>query len=67
MIKQKYKVVTVFINAVSGFSYVYSLLSTEADELIQAKKTFEVYAKICRVTVKHYNVDSGISSIPKLP
>jgi hypothetical protein len=57
---KRYKVTTVFVDHLSGYSYVHNQLSTSAVHTIAAKQAFERVAKVYGVTVKHYHADNGI-------
>jgi hypothetical protein len=50
----------VFVDNFSGLSYVHSQMSTDAAATIEAKKSFEPYAKAHGVTIGHYHADNGI-------
>ncbi len=58
--KKRYTVTTVFVDHLSGLSFVYNQQSTSAAETVEAKRAFERYAKLHGVTVKHYHADNGI-------
>ena len=57
---KRYRVTTVFVDNFSGLSYVHSQMSTDAAATIEAKKSFEPYAKAHGVTIGHYHADNGI-------
>ena len=58
--QKRYTVTTVFVDHFSGLSFVYLQKSTTAFETVEAKRSFERYAKLHGVRVKHYHADNGI-------
>ena len=58
--KQRYKYATVFVDQHSRLGYVYLQKTCTAAETIEAKKSFEAYARNRGVTVRAYHADNGI-------
>jgi GAG-pre-integrase domain len=58
--KQRYKVMTVFVDHFSGLSYVHFQRTTSVEQTIEAKRAFERYARAHGVIVKHYHADNGV-------
>ena len=56
----RYKVVTVFVDHATGFSYVHFQKSSSAEETIQGKELFERKAASMGHNIKHYHADNGI-------
>jgi Reverse transcriptase (RNA-dependent DNA polymerase) len=57
--KARYRVATVFVDHFSRLSYVHFQKSSSAEETVEAKRAFEIYAKSHNVTVRHYHADNG--------
>ena len=57
--KKRYRFATVFVENFSGMSYVHLQKTTNAEETLLAKKSFERYASKVGVTVKEYQADNG--------
>lgn len=57
--KERYTAATVFVDQYSSLSYVHLQKSTTAYETLQAKATFERYAKQRGVLIQHYHADNG--------
>jgi GAG-pre-integrase domain len=56
---KRYRVATVFVDHLSGMSYVHLQSSTSSKETLEAKREFEKYARSFRVVVQHYHADNG--------
>jgi hypothetical protein len=56
----RYKHVIIFVDHYSDLSYVHLLKKQDAEEVIQAKETFETYAGSFEIDVHHYHTDNGI-------
>jgi len=56
---QRYKVMTVFVDHYSDYSYVYAQKTTSAEETIEAKRAFERFSASHGVTIRHYHADNG--------
>lgn len=56
---ERYKVATVFVDQATRFSYVHLQKSTNAEETVQAKRSFEVLSATYGVRVLHYHADNG--------
>lgn len=57
--KQRYKVVTVFTDHFSDLSYVHVQRTTNMEDTLTAKKTFETWANAQGVPILHYHCDNG--------
>ena len=57
---KRYKYVTVFVDQASRLSYVHLQKTASAEETIEAKKAFELYAADHNVRVRAYHADNGI-------
>jgi hypothetical protein len=55
----RYKVATVFVDHATRFTYVHLQKSTNAEETVQAKKSFEILAATYGVRILHYHADNG--------
>jgi hypothetical protein len=56
---QRYRAATVFVDHATRFSYVHLQKSTNAEETIQAKQSFETIAANCGIKILHYHADNG--------
>ena len=56
----RYKVVTVFVDHATGFSYVHFQKSSNAEETIEGKELFEQHAASMGHNIRHYHADNGI-------
>ncbi len=56
----RYKVVTVFVDHATGFSFVHFQKTTDAEETIEGKELFERYAASMGHQIKHYHADNGV-------
>jgi hypothetical protein len=56
---KRYKCATIFVDHFSDLSYVHLQESTAAKETIQAKESFESYARSHGVVIKQYHADNG--------
>ena len=56
----RYKVVTVFVDQATGFSFVHFQKSTSGEETVEGKELFERYAASMGHKIKHYHADNGI-------
>ena len=56
----RYKVVTVFVDQATGFSFIHLQKSTSAEETVEGKELFERYASSMGHTIKHYHADNGV-------
>jgi hypothetical protein len=56
---KRYKAATVFVDHYSRLSYVHLQKTTSASETIEAKESFERFARAHGVTVTHYHADNG--------
>ena len=56
----RYKVVTVFVDHATGYSFVHFQKSTEAQETLEGKILFEKQAASMGHTIKHYHADNGV-------
>ena len=57
--KERYHYATVFVDHYSSLSFVYLQKTSNMEETLKAKETFERYAAIRGVMVKHYHADNG--------
>ena len=57
--QKQYKYVAVFVDAVSGYSYVEPMMTSSTAELLNAKTKFEQHCSTYGVRVKHYHVDNA--------
>lgn len=57
--RQRYKCLTVFVDAVSGYSYTVPTQSSSASEMLSAKQRFEQHCSTFGVKVRHYHVDNA--------
>jgi Reverse transcriptase (RNA-dependent DNA polymerase) len=57
--KARYRAATVFVDHFSRFSYVYFQKSLSAEETVEAKRRFEIYANSYGVKIRHYHADNG--------
>ena len=57
--KERYHFATLFIYYYSSFSFVYLQKASNMEKTQKAKETFERYAAIQGVIVKHYHADNG--------
>ena len=57
--KARFCVATIFVDHYSDLSYVHLQQTTNAEETLEAKHQFEVYATSHGVTVSHYHADNG--------
>ena len=56
---KRYRAATVFVDHFSRLSYIHLQKTTNADETIDAKESFERYARSHGVAVRHYHADNG--------
>ena len=56
---KRYKAATVFVDHATRYTYVHLQTSTNADETVQAKLTFETLAANFGIKVYHYHADNG--------
>lgn len=56
---KRYQAATVFVDHFSRLGYVYLQTSTNAEETLQAKQSFEAYCRSFGVTIRHYHADNG--------
>lgn len=56
---RRYKAATVFVDHATRFTYVHLQQSTNADETIEAKLTFETIAANYGIKILHYHADNG--------
>jgi hypothetical protein len=56
---KRYRAATVFVDHISGLTFVYLQFSTNAEETVNARKAFKAYAALQGVTIWHYNADNG--------
>jgi hypothetical protein len=56
---KRYKAATVFVDHYSRLSYVHLQKTTNASETIEAKESFEKFARAHGITVSHYHADNG--------
>ena len=56
----RYKVVTVFVDHATNYSFVHFQKSSSAEETIEGKELFEHYATSMGHNIKHYHADNGI-------
>jgi hypothetical protein len=56
---KRYKAATVFVDHYSRLSYVHLQKTTNADETIDAKESFERFARAHDIMVQHYHADNG--------
>ena len=54
-----YDSATVFVDHYIGLSYVHVQKSTNSEETVLAKKTYETWCLTYGVTVRHYHSDNG--------
>jgi hypothetical protein len=57
--KKRYRVATVFVDHFSGLSYIHLQKSTNAEETLEARLTFERFASKFKVQVKRNQADNG--------
>ena len=57
---QRYKVVTVFVDYATGFSFVHFQRTSTAEETVQGKELFEQCAASFGHKIKHCNADNGV-------
>ena len=57
---KRYKYATVYVDHASRLGYVHLQKTATAEETIEGKQAFEVYAKDRGVTIKAYHADNGI-------
>ena len=57
--KKRYTAATVFVDHFSSLSYVYLQTSTNAEETVAAKQSFEAYAERHGVKIRSYQADNG--------
>jgi hypothetical protein len=57
--KKRYQAATIFVDHYSSLSYVFLQMSTNTEETLAAKISFERYAERHRVRVQAYQVDNG--------
>jgi hypothetical protein len=57
--KQRHKVATVFVHHHSNLSFVYPQVSTTAEETLQAKRAYGLFAESNGVKTMHYHEDNG--------
>ena len=56
----RYKVVTVFVDHATQFSFVHFQKSSSAEETIEGKELFERYAASMGHNIQHYHADNGV-------
>ena len=56
----RYKVVTVFVDQATGFSFVHFQKSTSAEETVEGKELFERRAASMGHQIRHYHADNGV-------
>lgn len=56
---KRYTAATIFVDHYSGLSFVYLQKTTNADEMMQAKDTFERFAASHDVKVLHCHAENG--------
>jgi hypothetical protein len=59
LIRKRYCAATVFVDHWSGLSYIRLQKSTDAEETMEAKVAFEIYAAKSNIKVRHYHSDNG--------
>ena len=59
-VRSRYKVVTVFVDQATGYSFVHLQKSSSGEETVEGKELFERYAASMGHTIKHYHADNGI-------
>ena len=57
--KRRYRVATVFVDHYFDLSYVHLHSSTASEEIVEAKRAFEAYARDHGVNIEHYHADNG--------
>jgi Reverse transcriptase (RNA-dependent DNA polymerase)/GAG-pre-integrase domain len=57
--RKRFHVATVFVDHLSGLSFVHLQQSTGAEETLAAKHAFELYANSYGISVSHYHADNG--------
>jgi hypothetical protein len=55
----RYKFATIFVDTYSRSSYAHLQQTSNADETLQAKKSYEAFAKTHGVHIQHYHADNG--------
>ena len=56
---QRYRAATIFVDHFSGLSYVHLQKTTNAEETVEAKEAFELFASSHGVQILHYHADNG--------
>ena len=56
---KRYRYATMFMDHQSRLSYVHLMKTLTSEEMLEAKKTFETWARDLGVTIKHYHADNG--------
>jgi len=57
--RHRYTVATVFVDHASRLSYVHLQKSTSSEDTIEAKRSFEAFARRHGVSIRHYHADNG--------
>ena len=57
--KQRYRATKIFLDHYIDLTYIHWQKLFSSEEMVEAKKAFEVYAQMCKVKVKHYHADYG--------
>ena len=57
--KKRYTCATIFVDHYSGFTFYYPQCSTNTEETLKAKRSFEAYCRSLGVLIFHYHADNG--------
>jgi hypothetical protein len=57
--RRRYHIATIYVDHESDYTYVHLQQSTNSEETLQSKRSFERWAKSCNVTIKKYHLAAG--------